>query len=53
MIETNRLLLTQPTLGDFEDSFAMGRDDAVAKYIGGKAATREDAWKKLLQKIGH
>lgn len=53
MIHTDRLILAPPGLGDFEDSYAMGRDEGVAQYIGGKPTTREDSWRKLLQRIGH
>lgn len=53
MITTTRLVLSMPNLDDFEESFVMGQDEGVARYIGGTPTTREDAWKKLLQKIGH
>lgn len=53
MIETDRLILSRPSLDDFEDVVAMGRHEGVARYIGGEPTTREEAWKKLLQKIGH
>jgi len=53
MIETPRLLLAQPTLADFDESYAIGSDEAVVRYIGGKPASREDAWTKLLRNIGH
>lgn len=53
MIETERLTLAPPTLADFDDSYAMSRDPTVVRYIGGKPASREDAWNKLLRNIGH
>jgi RimJ/RimL family protein N-acetyltransferase len=53
MIETERLSLTKPTLADFDDSYAMSSDAAVAEFIGGKPASREDARNKLLRNIGH
>ena len=31
----------------------MSSDAAVAEHIGGKPASREDAWNKLLRNIGH
>ena len=31
----------------------MSSDAAVAKYIGGSPASREDAWNKLLRNMGH
>jgi RimJ/RimL family protein N-acetyltransferase len=53
MIETGRLTLTEPTLTDFDESYAMGSDAAVTEFIGGTPASREDAWNKLLRNIGH
>jgi RimJ/RimL family protein N-acetyltransferase len=53
MIDTDRLTLTKPTLADFDASYAMSSDAAVAEFIGGKPASREDAWNKLLRNIGH
>jgi len=53
MIETDRLRLAPPSLADFEDSFAMAADPETARFIGGKAATREESWTKLLRNIGH
>ena len=53
MIETERLVLTKPTLADFDDSYAMNSDFDLAEFIGGKPASREDAWNKLLRNIGH
>ena len=31
----------------------MSSDAAVSEYIGGKPASREDAWNKLLRNVGH
>lgn len=53
MIETDRLILTEPSLADFDESYAMSSDAAVTKFIGGKPASREDAWNMLLRNIGH
>ncbi|UHD44111.1 GNAT family N-acetyltransferase [Aureimonas altamirensis] len=53
MIETGRLILTEPPLADFDESFAMSSDAAVTEFIGGKPASREDAWNKVLRNIGH
>jgi RimJ/RimL family protein N-acetyltransferase len=53
VIETERLLLTRPTLADFDDSHAMLSDADVMALIGGKPVSREDAWNKLLRNIGH
>lgn len=53
MIDTPRLTLARPTLADFDESFAMASDPRIATFIGGKPATREEAWNKLLRNIGH
>ncbi|QQS13925.1 MAG: GNAT family N-acetyltransferase [Rhodospirillales bacterium] len=53
MIETDRLILNKPSLIDFDESYAMSSDAAVTEFIGGKPASREDAWNKLLRNIGH
>jgi RimJ/RimL family protein N-acetyltransferase len=53
MIETDRLILTRPSLADLDESYAMTSDAVVTEFIGGKPASREDAWNKLLRNIGH
>ncbi|HEX8419107.1 MAG TPA: GNAT family N-acetyltransferase [Sphingomonas sp.] len=53
MIETDRLVLSRPTLADLDDSVAMTGEAAVMAFIGGKPLTREEAWNKLLRNIGH
>lgn len=52
-IETERLSLRLPTLDDFTDSVAMLRDEVVARHIGGKPFTQEEAWLRLLRHVGH
>jgi RimJ/RimL family protein N-acetyltransferase len=53
MIETERLFLAPPSLADFTESCEMASDPEIVRFIGGKPATREDAWTKLLRNIGH
>lgn len=53
MIKTERLVLRKPTLADFSDSLATWSDPDVVRFIGGVAATQEDAWARLLRYIGH
>ena len=53
MIETERLILSPPTIDDFECSLAMHRHETMARYTGGQLLGREDVWRKLLQGIGH
>lgn len=53
MIETERLSLLPPSISDFESSYAMHRAEMMARYTGGTLLSREDVWRKLLQRIGH
>jgi RimJ/RimL family protein N-acetyltransferase len=53
IVETDRLRLRGHTLADFEASFAMWSEPSVARYIGGKPSTREEAWGRLLRYVGH
>jgi RimJ/RimL family protein N-acetyltransferase len=53
MIDTPRLVLARPTLADLAESVAMSGDPAVATFLGGTPASREEAWNKLLRNIGH
>ncbi len=53
MIDTDRLVLTRPTLADLDDSVAMTGEASVMAFIGGKPLTREEAWNKVLRNIGH
>ncbi|MCC2977864.1 GNAT family N-acetyltransferase [Sphingomonas sp. PL-96] len=52
MIETERLILSRPTLADFEANYTMFGDERVTTYLGGPMG-REDSWKNLLRNIGH
>jgi RimJ/RimL family protein N-acetyltransferase len=51
-IETPRLRLRAYHVDDFESFFGLWADQAVARYVGGKPATREEAWQKLMQRAG-
>lgn len=51
-IDTERLTLRVPRLEDFPDTFAMWSAPAVTRYIGGKPATEEDAWQRLMRYAG-
>lgn len=53
MIETERLILTKPSLADFDDSLRMRGDAAVMTFFGGAPTGREDCWNKHLRNIGH
>ena len=53
MIESSRLALSRPVIFDFDESYSMNSNVHVAAYIGGKPASREEAWNKLLRNIGH
>jgi RimJ/RimL family protein N-acetyltransferase len=53
LIETERLVMRPPVLGDFEDLYGMWSDSEVVQHITGTALTREDVWARLLRSIGH
>ncbi len=52
-LQTARLRLRAPDLGDLDHALAMWRDPEVVRYLGGKAYTREETWARLLRLIGH
>lgn len=51
-IETARLILRSHSLADFDDCAAMWGDALVTRHIGGKPATREEVWARLLRYAG-
>ena len=51
-LETDRLTLTAHTLADFEECADMWADPGVTRFIGGKPASREDVWNRLLRYRG-
>jgi len=51
-LETPRLTLRGHTLDDFAHSVAMWGDPEVTRHIGGRPATREEVWSKLLRLTG-
>jgi RimJ/RimL family protein N-acetyltransferase len=53
VFETSRLLMRQPTLADFPDSFAMWQDPKVARFTVGRPSIEEEAWTRLLRYVGH
>jgi RimJ/RimL family protein N-acetyltransferase len=53
-IQTPRLILRRPTLGDFSAYAAQRADPAVMKYLGkGDVLSEEEAWSKFQSIIGH
>jgi RimJ/RimL family protein N-acetyltransferase len=52
-LETNRLILREHTVQDFEAVYAMWSEPAVYRYIVGRPSTREEAWNRLLRYSGH
>jgi RimJ/RimL family protein N-acetyltransferase len=52
-LETDRLILRAHRIEDFEPSAAMWGDEAVARFIGGKAFTPEEVWQRMLRYPGH
>lgn len=52
-LDTERLTLRGHRLEDFADSAAMWGDPDVTRFIGGRPATREETWARLLRYAGH
>ena len=52
-IQTNRLILREHTLQDFDALHAMWSEPAVYRHIIGRPSTREEAWNRLLRYSGH
>ena len=52
-VETARLILRAHTLEDYPDSVAMWSDPDVTRFIGGKPATAEETWARVLRYAGH
>jgi RimJ/RimL family protein N-acetyltransferase len=53
VLETERLVIRGHVFEDFEAIAAMWADPVVAKFIGGKPFTREQAWPRFLRHPGH
>jgi RimJ/RimL family protein N-acetyltransferase len=52
-LETERLLLRQWKLEDFETYEKMCADEEIMRYIGGKTLTRIEAWRHMAYLVGH
>jgi RimJ/RimL family protein N-acetyltransferase len=52
-LDTERLVLRRHTIADFADCLAMWSDPGVTRFIGGKPATQEEVWARLLRYSGH
>lgn len=48
VLETERLLLREQRLDDFDRHAAMLADPQVYRFVGNKPAAREEAWRKLI-----
>ena len=53
MIDTERLHLRRHRMDDFPACTAMWANPLVTKYIGGKPATGEETWARMLRYAGH
>ncbi|WP_438382651.1 GNAT family N-acetyltransferase [Asaia sp. BMEF1] len=51
-IETERLTLALPALGDFDDFATMRADPVVTRYTTRLPATRSDSWERLIRYRG-
>jgi RimJ/RimL family protein N-acetyltransferase len=52
IVETERLILRDHRLSDFDAYTAMWRDPVVTRFIGGKPRTREESWVRFLRHAG-
>ncbi len=52
VIETSRLTLRGHTAADFAECAALWADPVVTRYIGGKPATEEETWARVLRYAG-
>ena len=53
-LETERLVLRNYRLSDFEDHYKLCADPNVMRYlIGGKPMTRFEAWRHMAFLVGH
>lgn len=52
-LETPRLIMRPPRIGDFDDIAALWADRAVVHYIYGEPQGAEASWSRLLRHIGH
>ena len=52
IVETERLILRDHRLADFDAYVAMWRDPAVTRFIGGRARSRDETWIRFLRHAG-
>jgi RimJ/RimL family protein N-acetyltransferase len=52
IVETERLILRDHRLGDFDAYAAMWADLIVTRFIGGRPRTREESWIRFLRHAG-
>jgi len=53
VVTTSRLVMRGHEAGDLDALAAMWADASVARHVGGRPATREEAWARLLRYVGH
>ena len=53
VLETPRLTLRGHRATDLADSLSLWSDTDVVRFIGGKPASREEVWARVLRYIGH
>jgi RimJ/RimL family protein N-acetyltransferase len=52
IVETERLILRDHRLSDFDAYAALWRNPLVTRFIGGRARTREESWIRFLRHAG-
>jgi len=53
ILKTNRLVMTIPTLTDFEEMFLLWSDPLVVANVTGQPLNREEVWARLHRIVGH
>ena len=52
-LTTSRLILRPHTAADFPACLTLWTDPAVTRFIGGRASTPEEVWRRILAYAGH
>ncbi|MDB4966166.1 MAG: family acetyltransferase [Myxococcales bacterium] len=52
-LDTPRLTFRGHRLEDFDECAALWADPVVTRFIGGKPASREEVWARLMRYVGH
>ncbi|MFN8067112.1 MAG: GNAT family N-acetyltransferase [Vicinamibacterales bacterium] len=53
VLETERLILREHRLDDFDAFATMWGDPDVVRFVGGKPSTLDESWARFLRYVGH